>query len=110
LSWREARLELADLELDDDVAQLLHVEEEQVDREVVAVDLEAHLAAHESEAPTELGEGLLDPVHERLLELALGDGAAEAEEVEDEGILREVPGELGLARIETVGEKGGSCE
>ena len=67
--------------LDDDVAQLVDVEEEQVDGEVVTVDLEAHLTAHEREPPAELREGLLDPVHERLLELALGDGAAEAEEV-----------------------------
>lgn len=43
-------------------------------------------------------------------ELTLGDGSAEAEEVEGEGILRELPGKLGLGRPETVCEKGGSCE
>lgn len=85
------------------------MEEGQVDREVV-VDLEAHLAAHDREATSELGKGLLDPVHERLLELELGLGLgfAEAEEVEDEGLPRELLGELGL-RISVMDDDFPTC-
>ena len=41
---------------------------------------------------------------------AFGNRAGSAEEVEDVGIPRELPGELGLVRLEAVGEKGGSSE
>ncbi len=39
----ELGLELADLQFDDDVAQLLDVEKQQVDRELFAVHCECHL-------------------------------------------------------------------
>jgi hypothetical protein len=89
----EARLELADLELDD-VARLLDVEEDQLDGEVVAVDLEAHPVVHEREPPTGLGEGLRDPVHGRPTDRARR-RAADAED-RRRRVARELPGEHGL--------------
>lgn len=74
-----AGFERAGLELDDDVAQLLDVEEEQIDGEVGAVDIEMDLAPDEGEASAELAEGVDNPVEEGLLEVAFGDLAGESE-------------------------------
>ena len=41
--------ELTDLQLDDDVAQLLYVEEQEVDKELVAVHVEGNLPPDETE-------------------------------------------------------------
>ncbi|HEY0691646.1 MAG TPA: hypothetical protein VGD71_21715, partial [Kribbella sp.] len=51
------RLKLADLQLHDHVGECLGVKEEQVHRELVAVDVEGDLTAEECEAATELGQG-----------------------------------------------------
>jgi len=61
------RDELVDLEFDDDEAGLGPVEEQQVDVEVVAVDLEVVLPTDEGKAMAELKQERLQPVHEGLL-------------------------------------------
>jgi len=69
----ELRFELADLELNDDVPHLRDVEEQQVDVEVVPADVEVDLLPDEGEAGAELEEGVAEPDHQGLLEVALGD-------------------------------------
>ena len=80
-------LEPADLELDDDVAQLLEVEEEQVDMEVVAVDLEVDLAPDIGESSPELQQGLLEPVHQGLFDISFPGVLGDGEEVQDVRVL-----------------------
>jgi hypothetical protein len=60
------RVEPADLELDHDVAWAIEAEEQQVDGERVAVDVEAHL-------PAELAHGVAEPVDQIVLEFAFAD-------------------------------------
>lgn len=62
----------ADLELEDDEAGLGPVEEQQVDVEVVAVDLEVVLLAEEREAVAELEQEALQAPDEGVLEVAFG--------------------------------------
>lgn len=54
----EGGLELARFQLDDDVAELLGVKEEEVDEEVVAINVKVDLAVDEREAGAELAEGV----------------------------------------------------
>ena len=61
-------LELASLEFNDDVSELLGVEEEQIDVEIVPVNIEANLATNEGEAGADLAESVDDAVNEALLE------------------------------------------
>jgi hypothetical protein len=81
-------LKLAGFEFDDDIAELFDVEEQEVDVEVISVDVEVHLPADEGESGTQFAEGLGDPAGERVLEVALGDLAGEAEELEVVWVLR----------------------
>ncbi len=83
-------LELAGLEFDDDVTELLDVEKQQVDVEVVAVDLEVHLPADERESVAELAERVDDPVDECLLEMAFLHVAVEGEKVQHVRIFRQL--------------------
>jgi hypothetical protein len=76
------------------VSELLVVEEEEVDVEVAAVDVEVDLAADKREAGAEFAEAVDDPVHERLLELSLGRLTGEVEEVGDGGLLTELLGKV----------------
>ena len=85
----------ADLEFDDDVAQLLDVEGQEVDHELFALHCEGHLPSDEAEAGTEFAERVLDPVDQRLFQFLLGVARLDSEEVEDVGILDEL---LGLVR------------
>ena len=84
-------------------------EEEEVDEEVVALDLEVHLAADEREPGPEFTQGVDHLVHERLFEVALRDAGAQAEEVEDVGVLRELLGELGVCGRKVLDEVRRGC-
>lgn len=75
-------LEFTDLEFDDEVAQLLDVEEQQVKVEVVASDLEMHLSSDEGELRPELTQGVDNPIHQCLPEIALGYLAGQAKKLE----------------------------
>jgi len=90
------RLEAADLEFDHDEAGLGPVEEQQVDVEVVAVDLEVVLPANEREAVAELEQERLEPRDQGVLEVAFGGGLGEVEEVQDVGVAGELLGELAV--------------
>jgi len=71
---------------------------------VVAVDGDVVLAADEGEAVAELEEEVLEPVHQRGLEVAFRDAAGEVEEVQDVGVAGELLGEFGVRRREPGGE------
>ena len=90
----ELGLELSGLELDDNVAGLFDVEEEQVHVIVVAVDVEVDLAADEGESGAQFAEGFGDPAGQGVLEVAFGDFAGEAEEFEVVGVFGDLLGEL----------------
>lgn len=96
--------ELTDLELNDDVADLFGVEQQQIDEELVAVDGEVHLSADEREAWSELGEGVLEPLSQRCLDRPFPGPLGEVEEVEDVGVLDDLLGLVGVDRIQVVGE------
>jgi len=79
-------VEPADLEFDDDVAQLLDVEQQQVQHQLVAVDVdvdvEPHLPADERHAVPKRQQRVLQPVHQGLLELALHDPLGQRQVIE----------------------------
>jgi hypothetical protein len=85
-------LELPGFEFDDVVAQLLDVEEEQVDVEVIPANIKVHSPTDERESRTELAECFGDAVHEGLLKGALSDVTTEAEKFERVGIFRDLLG------------------
>jgi hypothetical protein len=66
-------LELAGLELNDDVAGMFDVEEKQVHVEIVPVDIKVDLPAHEGEPRAELAEGFGDPAGQGILQVASSD-------------------------------------
>jgi len=80
-----SRFEPADLELDDDLAQVVDVEEQQVDDEFVAVDGEADLAADEGRAVPELEQGVRQLVRQGLFHVAFVGASGQAEVDEDVG-------------------------
>ena len=69
------RGQLGGLQLEDQVAAGRDVEHQQVDEELVAVELEAPLAADEREPGAELEQEPFDLRHEGPLEVAFGDAA-----------------------------------
>ena len=102
-------LELARLELDDHVAGLFDVEEEQVHVEVVAVDVELDLPADEGESRAQFAERFGDPGREGVLKVAFGDFAGEAEKFEVVGVLGDLLGKLGILRNKLLREVRGRC-
>src|SRR5450432_2570785 len=94
------RLELAGVELDNDEAAEPQVEEEEVDVEVLASDLEVHLAAHEREADAELEEEVAHVLEQAALEVPLLRVGAQREEVEDVRVLQGLLREVGVGRRE----------
>lgn len=90
--------ELTDLKLNDDVADLLGVEQQQIDEEFVAVDGEVDLPADEGEPRAELGEDVLKAVGQGGFDGPLAGSGGEVEEVEDIGVLDDL---LGLVGVET---------
>ncbi len=72
------------------------MEEQQVDEEVIAVDVEVNLPADKREAGTEFAKCFDDAVHEGLLEVAFGDLIGQVKEIENVRVLRELPGEIGI--------------
>ena len=94
----ELRLELADLELDDHVAQQLDVEEEEVDEELVTGDLQALLPPREGEAGAKLEHEPLDVLEQRQLEAPLLDDLLAWQEREIVWVPDHLLGEFGLRR------------
>ena len=88
--------ELADFEVDEDVALEDGVVEDEVDVEVVAFEGEALLAGEEGEAVAEFEEEGLEVGDEGALQIGLDEllGFGETEELDDEGILEDVGGRL----------------
>lgn len=98
--------ELAGLELDDEVPQLLDVEEQQVGIEVLATDVEVDLPSHEGESWAEFPQRIDDPVGQGFLELAFGDLAGQVQEIKDQRVLGDLLGQLGIVRNKLL-RKGG---
>jgi hypothetical protein len=92
------RLELARLQLDDDIAFEARVIEKQVDEELVALDLDAVLPADEREAGAQLEQKPGDVADQRAFDVALVGFVAEAEEVEVVRVLQHLGRQLGLGR------------
>ena len=91
--------ELTDLQLDDDVADLLGVKQQQIDEALVAVDGEMDLAANERELGAKLGQGLLQPTGQGSLDRALTRSLGQVKEVEDVRILHNLLGLVGVDRL-----------
>jgi hypothetical protein len=72
------------------------MEEQQVNVEVIAPDVEVHLPAHEGEPGAQLAQGIDDSVRQRLFQVPLGDLTGEAEELERVRILGDLLGQLGI--------------
>jgi len=85
---RIGRLELTELELDDDQAAQLSMEEEQVDVVVVAVERDALLPLHEGEARAQLQEKPLDLPQQGRLQILLAVGVFQPEEIEQIRVLQ----------------------
>lgn len=68
------------------------VVEDEVDVEVISLERDALLPAHEAEALAQLEEEVFEAIDDHLLEVPLvrGDGLTELEELEDERILDDV--------------------
>lgn len=99
-----ARVELGGLELDDDVPKLFDVEEQQIDEEVIALDIEVDLTTDEREPGAELTQSVDDALDEPILEPALRGIAVDGEELECERILGELLSKLGVGAFESVRE------
>src|SRR5690606_35888588 len=76
---------IAELEVDEDEAAQQPVVEDQVDVEVIALQGEPSLSCDDAEALAELEQERLDPIDDRLLEVALEPGGPflQIEELED---------------------------
>ena len=72
--------------------------------ELIAVDLEAVLAADEGETVAELEQKRLQLVHQGGLEVAFGDRLGQVEEVQQVGIADHRLGQLGVGRRQRRGE------
>jgi hypothetical protein len=99
-----ARVELGGLELDDDVPKLFDVEEQQIDEEVIALDIEVDLTTDEREPGSELTQSVDDALDEPILEPALRGIAVDGEELECERILGDLLSKLGVGAFESVRE------
>lgn len=66
-------LEFTGFEFDDEVAQLLDMEEQQIDIVIVPADFDVDLSTDERETRSQLTKGLDDPVGQRLFNVPLGD-------------------------------------
>lgn len=87
--------ELADLQLDHDVAQQLNVEEEEVDEELVAADHERKLATYEGELlAAGRGHELLDVFQEGELEVFLVRDLLAGDEREVQRVGKELSGKI----------------
>jgi hypothetical protein len=98
-----SRVELPRLQLDHDVAELFDVEEQEVDEEVVALDVEVHVPTDESEPGTELPKSLCDPADHAVLEFALRRISVDSEEVEGVRVAGDLLREFGVAVRENAG-------
>jgi hypothetical protein len=85
------------------------VEQHQVDVEVVAADLEVHLAADECEPAPELEEGLLQAIHEGSLHIALARALIEVEKLEDVRVFRQLLRQVGFRSGQLAGEVRRRC-
>lgn len=103
---RVSRFELRGLELDDYVPELVDVEEQQVDEEVIAVDIEVDLAANEREAAAELAESIDDALDEAVFQSSLDGVSVDREELQREWILGDLLCKLGVGAVERVREVG----
>jgi hypothetical protein len=92
----EAGFELADLQFDDDEAQLPQVERDHVGDEDLISDVEAGLTSDEGQAVSEGGEGLLQALREGLLEGFPAGAIGQGEVVEDVGAAGELLSEFGV--------------
>lgn len=104
-----ARVKVGGLEFDDDVAQLLNVEEQQIDVEVVPIDVEMHLSANERESGAEFTHRVEDSIDHALLEFAFGGVAADGEELERVRILGEFLRLVGIQPLKGAGKVAGRC-
>ena len=75
--------------------------------EVLVVDGEPVLAADEREAWAEFGEGVLQPIGQSLFQCPLGGSFGEVEEVEDVWVSDDLPGLIGVKRVQLVVEIAG---
>lgn len=100
------RFEPISLQLDHDVTPQLEVVEEQVQEEVVATDLEMHLAADERKPGTELEQEVGDMLDQRRPDLPLQRLLAEPEEVQPIRILQRLPGQIGVRLRQSLLEVG----
>jgi hypothetical protein len=88
-------LELAHLEIDDDEAPQLEMEEQKVDVEIVALHLDVHLAPDERETRAELQQEDANMIEEPTLEVPLVGVRAECQEIEDVRVLQRLLRRLG---------------
>lgn len=98
------RLELVDLEVDDDEAAQAEVVEEQVEIEILATDFEVVLTADECEALAEFENERPEVVEQAALQLPLGNVIRDVEELEAVGILHQLPRQVRLRRWQGLGE------
>ena len=92
--------ELADLEFDHHVTQLFDVEQQQVDEAIDPV----HLPACKSHAASEFEQRVLEAVHQRLLQVVLGEALGQGCDLEHVRILgqllRQIDHVHGLLTVE----------
>ena len=84
---RVLRLEVVDLEIDDDEAAQAQVIEEEIEVEVLVADLEVILAADKGEAPAELKEKRTEIVQQTPFEFPLGNISRSRKKLEIVGVL-----------------------
>lgn len=88
------RLKFSGLQLDDEIAQLLDVEEKQIDIEVVTIHIKVDLPAHEGKSWSKFPKRFGDSVHERLLQVSLSNFSAEPQEFKGIGIFCHLLGQF----------------
>src|ERR1039458_8202204 len=98
------RAELAELQLDRDVAVERDVEEEHVDEELFSVDVQWDLAADEREPGAKLDHEPLDLCDQRALETALIYITRDAEALEVVVLADDLLDQIALRRGERAGE------
>lgn len=93
-------LELADLQLNHDIASQRKLVQQQVDEEVLATDLQMLLASHHGEALSQLQQEPLHVRHQSALDIPLVGLVVESEKSENVGISARLLGLLGLGWLE----------
>jgi hypothetical protein len=100
------RLELAALNLDDDVTLQARVIKQQVNEELIARDFQPELPPHIGKAGTQLDQETGDMANQRVFDFALMGIVSKAEEVEQIRVFQRFQRQRRIRRWQLLGEIG----